>query len=251
MKYWVIAFLLLSTTATWSRSGGQLTACKSNLKNIGTALEMWWTDNNEQYPNSLSQLTPMYLKSIPECPTMGKDSYSLTYQTSPDKRAYGLHCHGVDHHTAKNFPAYSSQDGLFESFGSASSLADCEANLKKLDELAKHYLSDKTNEISGLSSSEELGAALSNLACTSQGPGSTATKYHLSVTGDDYQFICMNLLHLHDNVMPLQPRILAQSGLTKQTFQNAPTTRKPRPKWIPALAIFGLLGIAGLAVALK
>ena len=32
------------------RSQGQLTACKSNLKNIATALEMYSTDNSGQYP---------------------------------------------------------------------------------------------------------------------------------------------------------------------------------------------------------
>jgi len=59
-----------------ARARGQLTACKSNLKNIGTALEMYFTDNQGRYPVALSQLTPSYLKSVPTCPATGKDTYS-------------------------------------------------------------------------------------------------------------------------------------------------------------------------------
>ena len=35
-----------------ARAQSQLTSCKSNLKNIGTALEMYFTDHNGQYPHS-------------------------------------------------------------------------------------------------------------------------------------------------------------------------------------------------------
>lgn len=41
--------------------------CQSNLKNIGTALEMWAVDHEGERPASLSQLTPTYLPSLPDC----------------------------------------------------------------------------------------------------------------------------------------------------------------------------------------
>jgi len=63
-------------------------ACKSNLKNIATALEMYATDNRGRYPTGLDQLlqppTP-YLKQIPTCPAAGRSTYGdyqMTY--NPD-----------------------------------------------------------------------------------------------------------------------------------------------------------------------
>ena len=40
-----------------ARAQGQLTACKSNLKNVGTALEMYAVDHNGRYPTQLTLLT--------------------------------------------------------------------------------------------------------------------------------------------------------------------------------------------------
>jgi len=42
-----------------------LTAMKSNLKNIGTALEMYSSDHKGRYPEKLDYLTPDYLKTLP------------------------------------------------------------------------------------------------------------------------------------------------------------------------------------------
>ena len=36
-----------------ARAQGQLTACKSNLKNIGTAMEMYSTDWGGKYPTAI------------------------------------------------------------------------------------------------------------------------------------------------------------------------------------------------------
>ena len=60
--------------------GGQLTACKSNLKNIGTALEMYSTDYGGHYPSSTASLVPNYLKTFPHCPTAGRNTYSASYR---------------------------------------------------------------------------------------------------------------------------------------------------------------------------
>lgn len=51
-------------------------SCRSNLKNIGTACEMYYTDN-EAYPTSLEQLVPMYLKTVPSCLPSEMNSYEL------------------------------------------------------------------------------------------------------------------------------------------------------------------------------
>ena len=99
------------------------TACKSNLKNIATALEMYSTDWNGDYPTSLTPLTPNYLKTIPECPTAATTTYAVAfgkyapYNTHGYEQYYYLECHGENHlarHTTANFPAYNGIQGLIE-----------------------------------------------------------------------------------------------------------------------------------------
>lgn len=96
--------------------GGSLTACKSNLKNLATSLEMYSTDNAGRYPLSLTQLTPQYLKNIPRCPTAQKDTYSSAYALNTEPDAYTVVCGGCHHHSSgiiePNYPQYSSYSGL-------------------------------------------------------------------------------------------------------------------------------------------
>ena len=108
-----------------ARAQGQATACKSNLKNIATACEMYAQDNSGRYPGSggalgaIYNLTPNYLKSVPTCPSTGAStSYvngGFTIATSPD--AYTLLCMGSNHTGAgysANYPQYTSAQGLVE-----------------------------------------------------------------------------------------------------------------------------------------
>lgn len=106
-----------------AREQGMLTACKSNLKNLATGLEMWATDNNGEYPESMDQLTPDYLRLIPECPAAQEDTYSATYTRTPKvgddpySAGYKFYCSG-HHHSAVDVPAdhpqYNSVEGLVE-----------------------------------------------------------------------------------------------------------------------------------------
>jgi hypothetical protein len=97
-----------------------LTACKSNLKNLGTALEMYSCDYDGHYPPTMTLLTPNYLRIIPECPSAGKDTYSTSYQTriSPDYgHSYATDCQGHNHKDAglpADYPQYNSVQGLIE-----------------------------------------------------------------------------------------------------------------------------------------
>jgi len=98
-----------------ARSQGQLTACKSNLKNIGTALEMYSTDFEGRYPEALGTLTPDYLKYIPTCPSVGSVTYVGVTASEPD--LYTVICSGHNHaevDVAANYPQYNSVEGLIE-----------------------------------------------------------------------------------------------------------------------------------------
>lgn len=101
-----------------ARTRGSLTACKSNLKNIGTALEMYSTDHEGRFPEALTQLTPDYLKSLPSCPSNGsKDSYREGYRHR--EGIYRVACARGDHERIyePGFPAYNSIQGLIEKAG--------------------------------------------------------------------------------------------------------------------------------------
>lgn len=99
-----------------ARSQGTLTACKSNLKNIGTALEMYSSDHGGRYPEKLSEITPEYLKTIPTCPVAGKDTYSPSYRSTTAPDYYLVFCSGSYHQGScpPNFPQYDSVQGLCE-----------------------------------------------------------------------------------------------------------------------------------------
>src|SRR5687768_4989061 len=75
----LLAVSAYSWKAYWVRRQGSGTNCRSNLKNIGPALEMYAADWNGKYPTSMSQLTPNYLKTIPECYAVDKMTYRVHY----------------------------------------------------------------------------------------------------------------------------------------------------------------------------
>lgn len=97
-----------------SMCSGTLTACKSNLKNLGTSLEMYSTDFYSRYPDNLIQVMPNYLKVIPTCPNAGTQTY--VYTTSPDHLQYTIYCKGNYHKgvNSENYPQYDSMEGLIE-----------------------------------------------------------------------------------------------------------------------------------------
>ena len=104
-----------------ARAQGHLTACKSNLKNIGTALEMYSTDHAGRYPTgNLGQTLTTgnnggYLKTIPTCPAAGSDTYVYTSTNNPD--IFTIYCAGSQHtvlDVSENYPQFNSLQGLIE-----------------------------------------------------------------------------------------------------------------------------------------
>ena len=107
-----------------ARAQGQLTACKSNLKNIGTAMEMYSTDWSGKYPSDtggLSALSPNYLKTLPECPAAGTMTYGAQFSgplnTGGFQDYYYVSCDSGNHTAVSvsgNYPAYDGIQGLIE-----------------------------------------------------------------------------------------------------------------------------------------
>jgi len=101
-----------------ARAQGQLTACQSNLKNIGTALEMYSTDNSGRYFTGTA-LDPLqtgdYLKTIPKCPANASTiAYGYASSTGPDM--FTVNCGGGTAHGGlaggTGYPQYTASGGL-------------------------------------------------------------------------------------------------------------------------------------------
>lgn len=84
-----------------------LNACELNLKQMGTALQMYAGDAKGAYPTALGGLTPKYLTAIPTCPVAQKDTYTGGYATAGS--VFTVVCAGEYHTSAQvgpNFPQY-------------------------------------------------------------------------------------------------------------------------------------------------
>jgi len=101
---------------------GHLTGCKSNLKNLAAALEMYASDNAGNYPHSLDKLIePTYLKRLPTCPATGQMTY-LDYQVSTEPDSFSFSCCGDNHKKSytgfqadsTGFPKYHAELGLID-----------------------------------------------------------------------------------------------------------------------------------------
>jgi hypothetical protein len=109
--------------------------CKSNLKNIGTALEMYSSDYGGRNPDSLQKLVPRYLASIPTYDgprrnqlipepffwayhdiSRGKDTYSIGYVVTSNPDNYTVYCSGHSHpgYIMRGFPQYDAIQGLYD-----------------------------------------------------------------------------------------------------------------------------------------
>jgi hypothetical protein len=110
MKRLLFTLLLLGVLLILrARSLGQASACASNLKNISTACEMYSTDHAGQYPTTLQDLIPNYLRTIPTCPAAGVDTYSANFWIHEGR--YAVCCTGTFHRSAgelANHPAFES-----------------------------------------------------------------------------------------------------------------------------------------------
>jgi Tfp pilus assembly protein PilE len=75
---------------------GKLVGCVSNLRNLATAQNQFIVENRK-YPDTLAELTPRYIASIPTCPSARADTYSTGYVRVEDPDRFTLHCKGTNH----------------------------------------------------------------------------------------------------------------------------------------------------------
>lgn len=100
-------------------------SCSTNLIEISLALEKYAKAHEGQYPESLKDLTPRYIKSIPTCPVAGYDTYSASYKKGlisarasgkeVYRKIYTVYCKGNFHRNAvlgRNHPRFVKGKGL-------------------------------------------------------------------------------------------------------------------------------------------
>lgn len=98
---------------------GNLETCKSNLKNIATAVRLYANDNSGYFPVKLDNvcLNPKWgMESIPTCPSGLRDTYSAGYEIAKDWKSFTILCAGKYHTSAnvkENFPQYNTIRGMF------------------------------------------------------------------------------------------------------------------------------------------
>lgn len=137
-----ILFSILMPNYFKARAPRQLSVCKSNLKVLATALEMYASDNEKLYPPDLQTLIApgLYLKTLPECASKhnrigfrrdgrvelknwkgGPTDADYHYSVSSKPAAFSLYCRR-DHSEAyagfnadpRCYPQYHSEMGLLD-----------------------------------------------------------------------------------------------------------------------------------------
>lgn len=98
------------------RESSELLRCHSNLKNLGTALEMWAVDHQGAYTRNLDEAaTSADMPEVPSCPAAGKPTYVVRLE---GKDGYLIWCQG-EHHQADglppDYPRYGPPEGLIKS----------------------------------------------------------------------------------------------------------------------------------------
>lgn len=111
----IILGLVIAPNFLGTRCPGQATACKSNLKNIGIALEMYSSDNSGYFPPAIYYITPNYIRLIPTCPSARAVTY--IYTVGINYKSYTVFCSGYNHKSIQlppNYPKYDSIQGLID-----------------------------------------------------------------------------------------------------------------------------------------
>jgi Tfp pilus assembly protein PilE len=110
----IIAILAAITVPGFmrARQQGQWAACRSNLKKLSTAVELYAEDNRKQLPESLVDLVPRYMTSLPMCPAARQFRYRYTCNQRADN--YTIYCCGNAHRpvAADDRPRFSKLKGF-------------------------------------------------------------------------------------------------------------------------------------------
>ncbi len=218
--------LPLKTGFDLQRARAQFLQCQSNEKNIGTALEMYYTDHG-RFPDSISELSPEYLITIPKCAAASNDTYSDSYVTNGDKTAFFFCCKGEVHKdmgAPANFPRFDSKEGLLlptgyeETLSPEMKLFRCESNLRTISNAIEMYSTDHKGKYP-----EKLNELVPDYLpkiprCPSAGKDTYSPSYLLKKegSGESYNLFCLGSNHTASGLGKDFPRYEYSLGTVKE-----------------------------------
>lgn len=195
----------LKTGFELQRAKGQFTQCQSNARNIATALEMYYTDHGK-FPDSLSRLSPEYMRSVPKCAAANMDTYSDSYVTNDDRTANFFFCKGEYHKdmgVPANFPRNDSREGLLLPRGYEETLSPemkafrCESNLRNIFIAIELYSADHRGNCPGKLEQLTPDYLFKMPECPAAGKDTYTSSYSLKKdsTGEYYILFCSGNNH--------------------------------------------------------
>lgn len=216
----------LKTGFELQRAQAQFLQCQSNEKNIGTALEMYYTDHG-RFPGSISELSPEYLITLPKCAASNGDTYSDSYVTNSNKNAYFFCCKGEFHKdmgAPANFPRYDSKEGLLLPVGYEETLSPemklfrCESNLRSISNAIEMYSTDHHGKYP-----ERLEELVPDYIpripqCPAAGKDTYTSSYSLNkdASGEYYSLFCSGNNHVAAGLGRNFPRFEYKLGTVKE-----------------------------------
>lgn len=206
-----------------ARAQAQLTACRSNLKNIATSLEMYGTDHEGHFPKQLSALVPAYLRRIPACPATETDTYSKAYQPAVKPDEYTVYCEGHGHQILgypSDFPKYTSTQGLVEPSPSQLPMSSprervsgCRTNLKNLGLAVEMYSADHEGRFPKTIAALVPTYLKSLPSCPSAKTDTYSQTYRATANPSRYSFGCAGSHHAEAGLPAGHPRYTSEEGL--------------------------------------
>jgi serine/threonine protein kinase len=169
----IIIMMVVVPRLYMARLDGRYTHCMSNLKNMGTALEMYSTDHGGLYPSSLTLLVPRYIDELPTCSLSTCDEHgemcfpepwwkkprtpSYSYEVNSWCDNYTISCIAGVHEiscSGPGFPRYNADIGLLDgnhdflntgdndNFSNTVILASCRQHITTLSKALNSYAHD-------------------------------------------------------------------------------------------------------------
>lgn len=220
-----------------------VTACGSNLKNLGTALEMYSTDHTGHFPTILSDVAPEYIKRIPTCPSTGRDTYSSMFVSSAAPDRYAVFCHGSNHleQVPQNYPLYDSDEGLVRCDGrsATSCAAELRAMARAVDAFRRTHHGQLPTDASRLYPATKTHYRGERLV----------TQPIYQTDGRTYTVSCPIPEHLGAGIAPGYPRYDSTHGLVIKNLPPSEST--PQPEMLDFRSLVSALCVLLILTALS
>ncbi|MHC9541775.1 MAG: hypothetical protein AB9903_19895 [Vulcanimicrobiota bacterium] len=119
---YIIALLSLIAVIFIVKSLIAMNGCVENVRALNSALAKYKFSKGT-YPDTISSLSPDFIKKIPVCPSAGKDTYAPGYKATHDGRECSFSCKGKNHDLIVfTITLYAKQD--YPNFNSARDLKE-------------------------------------------------------------------------------------------------------------------------------